>query len=372
MEDLARFCCQNTACPMYGQRNAGNLTVSGWFGKHQRIRLLYCRTCKKRFSERKGTPLFGSKLPRPKLLSLLEHVAEGGGVRATSRLVRVHRDTVTHYTKACGEHAQQLHDELVGFSPSTREVQCDEKWAFVGKKQPHCRDDEPADEHRGDHWDHVAYDPEHRLVLTVVPGKRTAENVRLLVEDFRRRTGGRILDLITTDDYGPYRPALWYAYGQPWVPPRAGRHGRGPRTYWVPPPELNYVVIRKKRRHGRVVGVERQVVWGEPAAVQAALERSRVSRRINTAFVERYHATDRHRNARKRRKSYCFSKDWDVHNAATYFTMYSYNFCWPVRTLRIRGDDRHWHPCTPAMAAGLAEHVWSLTEWLTFPAVQPP
>ena len=180
----------------------------------------------------------------------------------------------------------------------------------------------------------MAYDPEHRLVLTVVPGKRTAENVRLLVEDFRRRTGGRILDLITTDDYGPYRPAMWYAYGQPWVPPRAGRHGRGPRTYRVPPPELNYVVIRKKRRHGRVVGVERQVVWGEPAAVQAALERSRVSRRINTAFVERYHATDRHRNARKRRKSYCFSKDWDVHNAATYFTMYSYNFCWPVRTLR--------------------------------------
>jgi transposase-like protein len=117
MEDLARFCCQNTACPKYGQRNAGNLTVSGRFGKGQQLRLLYCRTCKKRFSERKGTPLFGSKLPRPKLLSLLEHVAEGGGVRATSRLVRVHRDTVTHYTKACGEHARQLHDELVGFSP---------------------------------------------------------------------------------------------------------------------------------------------------------------------------------------------------------------------------------------------------------------
>jgi hypothetical protein len=54
--------------------------------------------------------LFGSKLPPPKLVLLLEHVAEGGGVRATSRLVRVHRDTVTHYTKACGEHARQLHD----------------------------------------------------------------------------------------------------------------------------------------------------------------------------------------------------------------------------------------------------------------------
>ena len=112
------------------------------------------------------------------------------------------------------------------------------------------------------------------------------------------------------------------------------------------------------------------MVWGELAAVQAALERSHVSRQINTAFLERYHATDRHRNARKRRKSYCFSKDWDLHNAATYFTMYSYNFCWPVRTLRVRGTDSRWHLRTPAMTAGLADHVWSLTEWLTFPAVQ--
>jgi IS1 family transposase len=218
----------------------------------------------------------------------------------------------------------------------------------------------------------VAYDPEHRLVLSVVPGKRTAANVRLLVEDFQRRTGGRILDLITTDDYRPYRKAIWYAYGRPWVPPRAGRRGRGPRTYRVPPPELNYVILRKKRRRGRVVGIERHVALGEAAAVQAALARSRVSRQVNTAFVERLHATDRQRNARKTRRSYCFSKDWDLHQAATYFTLYSYNFCWPVRTLRCRGDDRHWHPRTPAMAAGLADHVWSLTEWLTFPAVQPP
>jgi transposase-like protein len=117
MEDLAKFCCQNTACADYGKRNAGNLTVCDRFGKQEPIRLLYCRTCKKRFSERKGTPLFASKLPRAKLISVLEHVAEGCGVRPTSRLAKVHRDTVTHYIRAAGGHAQQLHDELVGFSP---------------------------------------------------------------------------------------------------------------------------------------------------------------------------------------------------------------------------------------------------------------
>lgn len=117
MEDLARFCCQNTDCVAYGKRGAGNLTVCGRFGKHQDIRLLYCRTCKKRFSERKGTPLFGAKLPPEKLVSLLQHVSERCGVRPTSRLAHVHRDTVTRYTRVAGGQAQQLHDELVGFSP---------------------------------------------------------------------------------------------------------------------------------------------------------------------------------------------------------------------------------------------------------------
>jgi hypothetical protein len=106
------------------------------------------------------------------------------------------------------------------------------------------------------------------------------------------------------------------------------------------------------------------------AAVTAALKLSTASKRINTAFVERQNGTDRNRNGRKVRKTYCFSKDWDIHDAVTYFTMYTYNFCWPVRTLRQRGPNGQWLPRTPAMAAGLTDHVWPLWEWLTFPAVQ--
>jgi hypothetical protein len=106
------------------------------------------------------------------------------------------------------------------------------------------------------------------------------------------------------------------------------------------------------------------------AAVTAALKRSQVSKAINTAFVERQNGTDRNRNARKVRKTYCFSKDWDVHQAMTYFTMYTYNFCWAVRTLREQAADGQWRPRTPAMAAGLADHVWSLSEWLSYPSVQ--
>ena len=116
-DDLSLFCCQNAECPAYGQRGVDNLTVCARYGPHRR-RLLYCRRCKARFSERKGTPLFDARLPPQKVLSVLEHIAEGCGVRQTSRLCRVDKNTVARYSLAAGEHAQKLHDELVAFSPS--------------------------------------------------------------------------------------------------------------------------------------------------------------------------------------------------------------------------------------------------------------
>jgi transposase-like protein len=115
-DDLRRFCCQNPDCPDHGKRGHGNLTVCGHYGKQQR-RLLYCRTCKARFSERKGTALFGCRLPPDKAASVLAHLQEGVGVRKTGRLVGVSKDTVVRYALRAGDHAQQLHDELVAFSP---------------------------------------------------------------------------------------------------------------------------------------------------------------------------------------------------------------------------------------------------------------
>jgi LacI family transcriptional regulator len=116
-DDLARSCCQNPDCDHYGARGAGNLSVCGHFGKHQRLRLLSCHTCKARFSENKGTAFFRSKLPTETALSALQHLAEGNGTRQTARLVGVHRDTVTRLARLAGEHARDAHEELVAFSP---------------------------------------------------------------------------------------------------------------------------------------------------------------------------------------------------------------------------------------------------------------
>ena len=140
--------------------------------------------------------------------------------------------------------------------------------------------------------------------------------------------------------------------------------------YQIPPQKLKYATVHKTRKKGRVVKIDFRVIFATVAAVLAALKRSQVSQAINTAFVERQNGTDRNRNARKVRKTYCFSKDWDVHQAMTYFTMYTYNFCWAVRTLREQVAEGQWRQRTPAMAAGLTDHLWSLSEWLSYPSVQ--
>jgi LacI family transcriptional regulator len=103
---------------LYGQRGQGNLSVCGRIGKNKTIRQLYCRACKARFSERKGTPLYNAKLPSERIVAILDHVREGCGVRQTGRLVGVSKNTANHYIWLAGDHARQLHDELVALSPS--------------------------------------------------------------------------------------------------------------------------------------------------------------------------------------------------------------------------------------------------------------
>jgi IS1 family transposase len=256
------------------------------------------------------------------------------------------------------------------FPPRTREVQLDEKWSFVAKKQKNCDPTDPADDHKGDWWDHVAYDPEHKLVLAVVPGARVTESVAEVVAEVKGRLGDRPPALMTSDEYAAYETVIATAFSDA-VPRASAGPGRRPLLpERRPMPGLTYATVHKEREDDRVVAVSRQVVLGSQRAVERALKASVCSRTINTSFVERQHATDRGRNARKARKTYRFSKDWRVHEAMTYFTLYSYNFCWPVRTLRWRREDGRWQRRTPAVAAGLADHVWSLREWLTFPAVQ--
>ena len=135
MEELAHFCCQNRECTEYGKRGAGNLSVCDRYGATKERRMLYCSACKARFSERKGTPLFRARLPAKAAISILAHIAEGCGVRKTSRLVEVNKNTVIRYSVLAGGHAKDLHDELVAFSPSDPGGAVRRKMGLRGKKR---------------------------------------------------------------------------------------------------------------------------------------------------------------------------------------------------------------------------------------------
>jgi hypothetical protein len=208
------------------------------------------------------------------------------------------------------------------------------------------------------------------LVLAVVPGARSIENAEAIVAEVKDRTGEEPPRLITSDEYPAYESAIEAVFGTPAPPPARGPGRRPIKPERQLPGELTYATVHKGREQDRVVAVERRLVAGAESQLEAALGASSASRTVNTSFVERQHGTDRGRDARKARRTYQFSKDWRVHEAMTYFTLYRYNFCWVVRTLRQRDDHGRWQQRTPAMAAGLSDHVWTTREWVSFPAVQ--
>ena len=212
-------------------------------------------------------------------------------------------------------------------------------------------------------------------MLGVEFGKRSATRILTLLSRVKAQLRGRVPRLVTSDEFAAYATVLKQVWPDLSGPrrrdKRCTRRVRFERQDARPHPALNYATACKQREKGRVVRVDKTVVFGTPASVAAALRRSRVSTTINTSFVERHNGTDRHRNARKARRTYRFSKDWLIHQAVGYLTLYTYNFCWCVRTLSRKTEDasgrvRHQRR-TPAMAAGLTDHVWSLHEWLQYP-----
>ena len=118
MEDFARFCCPNSHCSAFRQRDAGNLSVHDRFGQQRQYRLFRCNACQHTFSEHNGTVFFRAKLPHDTIVAILRHLQEGCGIRATARLVGVYRDTVVRLARLAGDHAHDAHDEFVAFSPS--------------------------------------------------------------------------------------------------------------------------------------------------------------------------------------------------------------------------------------------------------------
>ena len=197
------------------------------------------------------------------------------------------------------------------FPPETKEIQLDEKWSFVGKKEKNCSEGETE---FGDQWDHIAIDAESRLVLSIVAGKRTSENCHKVVEDIYNRTHGRENVLISSDSYPAYKTAIEDIYGKKVIPDRKKGPGRPPKNpVNVIPEALCYVTVCKDYEKNTVSAIRREIVFGNDELLTKRLENSQVSTTINTSFIERVSGTDRpYAKLKKSQRNIWFFKEISI------------------------------------------------------------
>jgi len=220
----------------------------------------------------------------------------------------------------------------------------------------------------------AAIDPVTKLLLTLDVGERTRAMAQGVVHQVIRVLAPDCVPLFLTDGFKEYATALLTHYGQ-WVQPtRRQATGPAPKPRWMPLPGLLYAQVVKTVRRRRLVRVSHRVVFGTMAAVNHVL--SPLGWQINTSFIERVNLSIRqHVAAVGRRVATLCKGEAGLRQQLVLYHVY-YNFCLPHTSLRQAlpqaeptngtGLTKQWRPQTPAMAAGLTDHVWTLREVLMY------
>ena len=228
----------------------------------------------------------------------------------------------------------------------------------------------------GDAWVWIAFAPAWRLVTAFVVGKRDQQSANVLLQRLQAVSCGYI-PFFTSDQLPHYTEALLQVYGIPEVILHIpGKRGPKPTPKRLPPTDLHYAQVVKRRKGGRVVQVTTKIIFGSEEAAQARLAASPVSQTINTSFVERNNLTCRQCNGRLARKVLSFSKDLTWLEKQLWLSLAYYHFVLPHDSLshclpepqptRGAGSPKKWEPVTPAMAAGITDHVWTMEELLSY------
>jgi len=371
-------CCPYEACRAHGRPGSHpdhDIVGCGTYTTvHGERRQMYrCEVCGQPFSETAGTVFFGLKTPARTVCIALQELAEGLGIRAVARIHGVDPNTVLDWLRKAGQHCERLSEYLMQ-ELELSQVQLDELWTFVRKKERMLSEWEKLQSEYGDTWIWVAFDPVHKLVIAVLVGDHTEEEAVGLLARLRARLVQSCLPLLTSDSLPHYVKAILRVFGT-WIQPqRRGKRGPHPKLRQVPPDDLHYATVHKQRKKSRVVSVTTQVVYGKAKDFLACLES--LGQTINTSFVERMNLTLRHLLSRLHRRTLCFSKKreylvYHLHLGLAYYHLGRYH-----RSLRVRlpeplptrgaGSLKKWEQRTPAMAAGLTDHAWSMEELLRF------
>ena len=365
--------CRNLRCRFYGKVGTfSRLLFHDWHDGAARFRCTHCGSLS---GTRLGTAYAGIRTDASTYQSGTRHLAEGASIRATGRLLSLDKDTVCHWLPRLGQHCNRVMSYFFR-NLHLSECQLDELWTFIYKKEDRLTALDKLLGIYGDAWVWVAFSPVCKLVPAWLVGKRTLPNARQLVFRLKSATDGHI-PFFTSDELPHYADALLDVYGVWNTPPRHGNRGRYPLPRKYPPPDLCYAVVVKEREHGRMVNVTTRIVYGSEQQVIAALKASSVSTTINTYGVERNNLTIRQHSRRMGRKVNAFSKERDYLEHQLTLAFAYYHFVMPHRGLRQRLPEpmptkgphasyKKWKPVTPAMAADLTDHVWSMDELLSF------
>src|SRR5215468_1035535 len=372
--DTSRHFCPDADCRYGGWVGWGNLQANGhpsggpW-------RQLHCTACKGFFQETHGTLFHGKRVAPDLLVWAVGALAEGLGIRAVARVFEVDPTTVLQWLVEAA-------DQLTAFSQyflhdvHVTQVQLDELFALFSAVKTGEVSEAAAIERlsRSPHWVWTALDPVSKLLLTIDVGDRTLTMAQHVVHQVVQVLAPGCIPLFLTDGFKEYSTALLTHFGQ-WVQPlRRQAKGPAPKPRWMPVPQLLYAQVVKTVRQRRLVRVRHRVVFGTLEAVEQVL--AACGWQINTAFIERLNLSLRQHVAAigRRVTTLCKHEDGVRQQLALYHVYY--NFCLPHASLRIpfalpepthgTGSAKRWQPRTPAMAAGLTDHVWTLREVLRF------
>src|SRR5881409_1241534 len=372
--DTSSHCCPHAGCHYRGWLGLGHLRAYGhphggpW-------RQFHCTSCKGYFLETHGTISHGKQAAVELIVRVLACLAEGLGIRATARVFEVDANTVLHWLVEAAE-------QLTAFSAyflcalHVKQLQLDDLYAVLRDlKAGEINEDEAIQRlERSPYWVWTAMDPNSKLLLVIDVGTRTLAMAQRVVHQVVQRLAPGCVPLCLTDGLKDYGTAFLTHFGQWMQPARRRDKGPMPQPRWVPLPELLYAQVVKSYRRRRIVGVKYRVVFGAMERVQQVL--SACGRKIKTAFVERLNLDIRQRVAAvgRRVNTLCQGADGLRQQLGVYQVYY--NFCLPHSSLRQplpvpeatngSGSAKVWRPCTPAMAAGLTDHVWTLKEVLMF------
>ena len=302
------------------------------FGKHRNgLRRFRCPQCKRTFTEPHTRTLGTMYVPQEKAVLATRLLLEGNSIRSTERITNLDRNTIMRLLVLAGERCVALLDSRMR-NVHAKYIQADEIWTYVGKKDKHVRVDDP--EEFGNQWIFVGMDPQTKLVPSFVVGKRTRQTTYVFLQDLKERLVDARFQL-TTDGFHFYERGVEDVFGGTvdfaQLIKLFGDYGQFDTSdARYSPPRIAEVI--SKIRDGRP----------DPA-------------HICTSHVERQNLTMRMQLRRLTRLTNAFSKKLANLKAAVALHFAYYNFCRIHSSIRV----------TPAMEAGLADHVWPIAELLS-------